>query len=148
MSLKTQIQDDQKNALRAADKRLLGVLRLIMAAIKQVEIDQRKELTTGDVFAVLEKMIKQRRDSATQFKAAGRAELVAQEEFEIGVIQQYLPAPFSADEVAAMIDRALADSGATTRKEMGAVMAIFKDQLQGRADLGAVSKLILERLQG
>lgn len=147
MSLRIQLQEDQKTALKCGDKRRLGVLRLMLAGVKQIEVDERKELSDQEVLAVLEKMTKQRRDSARQFRDAGRQELVDQEEFELSVIAEYLPEQLSESEVSQMIDQAIIDTGASSMKDMGSLMAGLKEKLQGRADMGAVSKLIRLRLQ-
>lgn len=146
--LKLRIQDDMKAALKAGDKRRLGAVRLILAAIKQKEIDERKELTDADVLPVLEKMLKQRRDSISQYEQAARHDLAEQEAFEVGVIQEYMPAALGEDEVAALIDAAIAATGAKAMADMGKVMAQVKPQIQGRADMGAVSALVKKRLAG
>lgn len=139
MSLKDRIQDDMKIAMRAKDKQCLGAIRLILAAIKQREVDERIELGETQVLAVLEKMLKQRRDSLAQYQNAGRADLAAQEAFEIELIQSYLPAPLSEAELDALIGQAIATTGAQSVRDMGKVMALIRDQAQGRADLAAVS---------
>ena len=143
---KQRITDDMKNAMRAKDKERLGVIRLILAAIKQKEIDERVELTDADVLTILDKMVKQRRDSITQFENAGRNELAAQEKFEITIIQGYLPKQLSETEIASLIESAIADSSAQSMQDMGKVMAILKPKLQGRADMGAVSQAIKAKL--
>ncbi len=148
MSLKQRLNDAMKDAMRAGDKPRLGTLRLILAAIKQREVDERIELDDSAVIGVLEKMVKQRRDSEQQYRDAGRDELAEQEAFEIAVIGEYMPQPLSEAEVAAAIDAAIAESGASSMKEMGAVMALLRPQLQGRADMGQVSASIKARLQG
>ena len=139
MSLKDRIQDDMKIAMRAKDKQRLGAIRLILAAIKQREVDERIELSEAQTLAVLEKMLKQRRDSLAQYQNAGRADLAAQEAFEIELIQSYLPAPPSEAELDALIGQAIATTGAQSVRDMGKVMALIRDQAQGRADLAAVS---------
>jgi len=139
MSLKDRIQDDMKIAMRAKDKQRLGAIRLILAAIKQREVDERIELSETQVLAVLEKMLKQRRESLAQYQSAGRADLAAQEVFEIELIQSYLPAPLSEAELDALIGQAIATTGAQSVRDMGKVMALIRDQAQGRADLAAVS---------
>lgn len=144
--LKSRLIEDMKTALKAGDKRRLGIIRLINAAIKQREVDERIELDDSQVLAVLDKMIKQRRDSVTQYEAAGREDLADQERYEIGVCQEYLPAALNEAEITALIESALVASGATSVKEMGKVMAILKPQVQGRADVGAVSSLVKKRL--
>jgi len=146
MTLKQRLTEDMKTALKAGDKRRLGIIRLINAAIKQREVDERIELDDSQVLAVLDKMIKQRRDSVTQYEAAGREDLADQERYEIGVCQEYLPAALNEAEITALIESALVASGATSVKEMGKVMAILKPQVQGRADVGAVSSLVKKRL--
>ena len=139
MSLKDRIQDDMKAAMRAKDKQRLGAIRLILAAIKQREVDERIELNEAQTLAVLEKMIKQRRESLTQYQNAGRADLAAQEAFEIELIQAYLPAPLSEAELDALIARVIAATGAQSVRDMSKVMAAIRDQAQGRADMAAVS---------
>ena len=146
--LKLRIQDDMKAAMKAGDKRRLGAVRLILAAIKQKEVDERKELSDGDVLSVLEKMLKQRRDSISQYEQAARHDLAEQEAFEVGVIQEYMPAALGEAEVAALIDAAIAATGAKAMADMGKVMAQVKPQIQGRADMGAVSALVKKRLAG
>ncbi len=144
--LRQQLQEDMKAALKAADKPRLNVIRLINAAIKQREVDERITLDDSAVLAVLDKMVKQRRDSIAQYSAAGREDLAAQERFEIDICQAYLPAALSADEITALIDAAIAQTNASTIKDMGQVMARIKPQVQGRADLGAVSAQVKQRL--
>lgn len=137
-----------KTALKAGDKRRLGAVRLILAAVKQKEVDERKELTDPEVLAVLEKMLKQRRDSISQYEQAGRTDLAEQEAFEVGVIQGYLPAALGDAEIAALIEEAIAATGAKAMADMGKVMAIVKPKIQGRADMGAVSARVKQRLAG
>ncbi len=137
--LKTQINDDVKTAMREKDKARLATLRLITAAIKQKEVDERTELNDEQVVAILEKMLKQRKDSIEQFEKAGRDELAAQEKSEIDIIQVYMPEQLSDDEIEALIKEAIASTGAESMKEMGKVMGQFKPKLAGRADMGAVS---------
>lgn len=146
--LKLQIQADMKTAMKAGDKAKLGVIRLILAAVKQREVDERIELDDTQVLAVLDKMVKQRRDSVTQYAAAGRDDLAAVERFEIEVIQGYLPAALTADELNALIEQAIATTGAAAMNEMSKVMAVVRPQVQGRADMGAVSALVKQRLGG
>lgn len=146
--LKTRILDDVKTAMRGREKQRLGVLRLVTAAIKQREVDERITLDDSQILAVLEKMLKQRRDSITQFEKAGRDELVQQEAMEIALIQEYMPEQLSQDEVASLIDEAISSTGASTMKDMGKVMGMLKPKLQGRADMGAVSGLIKSKLAG
>lgn len=146
VSLKQQISDDMKAAMRAKDAARLGAIRLLQAAMKQREVDERIELSDADVLAIIDKMIKQRRDSIAQFEAAGRQELVDIEKFEVGVLQTYMPQPFSAEEIDAAIVQALVASGAVGPQDMGKVMALLKPQLAGRADIGKVSVLVKTRL--
>jgi len=143
MSLKDQITDNVKAAMRAKDKSLLATLRLITAAIKQIEVDSKIEsLDDKQVTDVLVKMVKQRRESIESYKSAGRDDLLQQEQYELDVIQPYLPEALSEAEVEALIKDAIAETGASSMKEMGKVMAILKPKLAGRADMGAVSKQI------
>lgn len=146
MSLKLRITDDMKTAMRSKQKDRLGIIRLVLAAIKQIEVDKRIELDEAQVLAVLDKMVKQRRDSIAQFQTADRQDLVDQEQFELSVLQEYMPAALSDDDIEAMVTAAITESGASSPKEMGAVMGILKPQMQGRADMGAVSKLVKTRL--
>ena len=146
--LSNRITDDVKVAMKAKDKPRLGVLRLITAAIKQREVDERITLDDDQVLAVLEKMIKQRKDSIAQYEKAGRDELAQQEAFEIGIIQDYLPEQLSDDEIDALITEAISSSGAASMKDMGKVMGMLKPKLAGRADMGAVSGKIKAKLTG
>jgi uncharacterized protein YqeY len=146
MALKDRITEDMKNAMRAGEKDRLGTIRLILAAIKQREVDERITLDDGQVLAVLEKMVKQRREAITQFQAGGRADLVAKETAEIGVLQGYLPAQLTEAELEALISESIAATGATSIKDMGKVMAAVKPRAQGRADMGAVSARIKQKL--
>jgi len=146
MSLKDRIQQDVKDAMRAKDKPRLSAIRLITAAIKQCEVDERIELDDAQVTAVLDKMAKQRRESISQFEKAGRDDLIAQEVMELEIIQSYLPEQLGEDEINALIDSAMQTTGATSIKDMGKVMGQLKPQLQGRADMSAVSALIKARL--
>jgi len=146
--LRLQIQDDMKTALKAGDKRRLGAVRLILAAVKQKEVDERKELADPEVLAVLEKMLKQRRDSISQYEQAGRTDLAEQEAYEVGVIQGYMPAALGEAEIGALIEEAIAATGAKAMADMGKVMAIVKPKIQGRADMGAVSARVKQRLAG
>lgn len=148
MTLKARIQEDMKTAMRGGDKRRLGVIRLILAAIKQREVDERIELDDTQILAVLDKMLKQRRESLAQYEQAGRADLAEQERYEMEVVQGYLPQPLGAAEVDAMIAAAIAETGAAGIKDMGKVMAQLKSRLQGRADMGAVSAQIKAKLGG
>ncbi len=145
-TLTTRITDDVKAAMRSKDKDRLAVLRLITAAIKQIEVDQRITLDDDQVIGVLEKMLKQRKDSIEQFSKAGRDELVAQEASEIKIIQQYLPEQLSDDEIKTLIDEAINATGAASMKDMGKVMGILKPKLAGRADMGLVSRIIKDQL--
>ena len=146
--LKSQIQSDMKTAMKAGAKARLGAIRLILAAITQREVDERIELDDSQVLAVLDKMVKQRRDSITQYSAAGRQDLADVEQFELEVIQGYLPAALSEAELSALLDAALAQTGAAGMSDMGRVMAVLRPQIQGRADMGAVSALVKRRLAG
>ena len=146
MSLKDRIQQDVKDAMRAKDKSRLAAIRLITAAIKQREVDERIELDDAQVTAVLDRMAKQRRESISQFEKAGRDDLIAQEVMELEIIQSYLPEQLGEDEINALIDSAMQATGATSIKDMGKVMGQLKPKLQGRADMSAVSALIKARL--
>lgn len=146
MSLKQQITEDMKSAMRAKETARLGAIRLLLAAMKQREVDERIELTDTDIIAIIEKMNKQRRDSISQYEAAGRQELADVEKFEMTVLQNYLPQAFTEAEVMAEIDAAIAATGASTGQDMGKVMAIVKPKLVGRADMSKVSGLIKARL--
>jgi hypothetical protein len=146
MALKDRLTEDMKTAMRAADKERLGTVRLALAAIKQREVDERITLDDGQVLAVLEKMIKQRREAITQFQSGGRADLVNKETAEIAVLQQYLPAQMSEAEIDALIQEAIQASGATSIKDMGKVMAAVKPKAQGRIDMGALSARIKQKL--
>nr|VFJ52702.1 MAG: hypothetical protein BECKFW1821A_GA0114235_103724 [Candidatus Kentron sp. FW] len=145
-SLKQRIQEDTAAAMRAKDKQRLGVLRLVGAAIKQQEVDTRATLDDAALIAILEKMLKQRRDSQEQFQKAGRSDLADQEAFEIAVISEYMPTPFTPAEIDALLAEAIAQSGAQSLKDMGKVMSLLKTRLQGRADMGAVSAKVKEKL--
>jgi len=146
MSLKDRITQDVKDAMRAKDKPRLATLRLITAAIKQREVDERIELDDTQVTLVLDKMVKQRRESIVQFEKAGRDDLIAIENSELEIIIPYLPEQLGEDEINALIDAALEQTGASSIKDMGKVMGQLKPQLQGKADMGAVSALIKARL--
>ncbi len=148
MSLKDQITEDMKAAMRAKESARLGAIRLLLAALKQREVDERITLTDADIVAIIDKMIKQRRDSIAQFEAGNRPDLAAAERFEIEVLQAYMPQALSPEEVAAAIDRAIAESGAQGMAGMGKVMAILKPKLAGRADLTQVSALVKTKLVG
>lgn len=140
------IKSAMKDAMKAREKERLGVIRLIQAEFKRVEVDERIELDDERVIAILDKMCKQRRDSVSQYEAAGRDELAAQETYEIGVIQAFLPAQLSVEEIDALIDGAIADTGAESMKDMGKVMGILRGPMQGRADMAQVSQLIKAKL--
>ena len=146
MSLKTRLTDDMKTAMKAGEKDRLGVIRLVLAAIKQREVDERIALDDAQVLAVLEKQVKQRKDSITQYEGAGREDLAAVERYELGVIQAYLPEQMGAAELQAAVDAAIADTGARGQADMGKVMALLKPKLAGRADMGAVSALLRNAL--
>jgi len=146
MSLKVQIQEDVKTAMRARDQRRLTALRLITAAIKQIEIDKRIEMDDPAVLAVLDKMVKQRRDSLEQYENAGRDDLAAQEKFELELISVYLPEALSEDALAALIKQVMAETGASSIRDMGAVMNKLRPQVQGRADMKAVSNAVKAQL--
>jgi uncharacterized protein YqeY len=146
MTLKAQILEDVKTAMRARDQKRLTALRLITAAIKQIEVDKRIELDDQAVLAVLDKMVKQRRESLEQYESAGRDDLAAQEKFELELISAYLPEALSNDEVAALIKQAIADTGASSIRDMGAVMNKLRGEVQGRADMKAVSNSVKEQL--
>jgi uncharacterized protein len=146
MPLKDRITEDMKGAMRAGEKERLGTIRLVLAAIKQREVDERIALDDGQVLAVLEKMIKQRKESIVQFESGGRADLVAKEQAELVVLQAYLPAQMSEAEIDALIAEAVAATGASSIKDMGKVMGIVKAKAQGKADMGAVSARIKQKL--
>ncbi len=148
MSLKDRLQQDMKDAMRGGDKPRLGVIRLILAAVKQREVDERIELDDTQLVSVLDKMSKQRRDSLEQFEKAGRDDLAGQEKFELGILQAYLPEQLSSAEIDALIEEAVQATGASSMKDMGKVMRQLKSKLQGRADMGAVSGRIKARLAG
>ncbi len=145
-ALKQQLTADMKSAMKSGDKSRLAVIRSILAAIKQIEVDERIELDDARVNAVLDKMSKQRRESISQFDKAGRSDLVAVEQAELDIIQTYLPEALSDDEIAELIEQAIQKTGATDMKQMGQVMGMLKPQLQGRADMGQVSQQIKSRL--
>jgi len=146
MSLKDRITDDVKDAMRARDKPRLATLRLITAAIKQQEVDERIELDDTQLLSLLDKMCKQRRESISQFEKAARDDLIAQEVSELAIIKSYLPEQLGEAEIAALIDETMAATGAASIKDMGKVMGQLKPKLQGRADMGAVSAMIKARL--
>jgi hypothetical protein len=146
MTLKERITEDMKSAMRAGEKDRLGVVRMILAAIKQREVDERITLDDAQVLTVLEKMAKQRKESIAQFESGGRADLVAKENAELVILQSYLPAQMSEAELDAIIAEAIAATGATTVKDMGKVMGIVKGKAAGRADMGAVGARIKQKL--
>ncbi|MCD9088456.1 GatB/YqeY domain-containing protein [Stenotrophomonas sp. SY1] len=148
MSLKQQLTDDMKAAMKAGDKHSLGVIRLINAAIKQREVDERIELDDAAVIAVLDKMVKQRKDSVTQFEAASREDLAAIEREEIVVIERYVPAKMGEAEIQAAIAAAVAETGAASAADIGKLMGVLKPKLAGQADMGLVSKLVKQALAG
>ena len=144
--IKSEIESAVKDAMRAREKQRLGVLRLMMAEFKRIEVDERIDLEDERVLAILDKMTKQRKDSLQQYTAAGRDDLASQEQFELDVINEYTPDALSDSEILALLDSAISETGAASMKDMGSLMAVLKPQLQGRADMGAVSKLVKERL--
>ena len=146
--LKNQLNDDVKTAMRAKDKPRLSVLRMALAAVKQREVDERISLDDAQILAVLDKMIKQRRDSLSQYQSAGRQDLADQESYEIEVLTTYLPAALDEAELATIINEAIAATGATSMQDMGKVMAIVKPKVQGRADMGVVSQQVKSALAG
>ena len=148
MSLKFRITDDMKASMRAKETARLGTIRLLLAAIKQKEVDERIELDDATISSIVEKLIKQRKDSINQFQAAHRDDLVAAEQAELLVLQAYLPEQLSAAEVEAAVAAAIVESGASSAKDMGKVMGLLKPRLAGRADMGQVSALIKTRLTG
>jgi uncharacterized protein YqeY len=145
-SLKEQITESMKDAMRAREKERLGTIRLILSEVKRIEVDERIDIDDTRLLAVLDKMVKQRRDSISQFEQAGRQELADKEQTEIVVIQDFLPQPLSEEELATMIDDTIASVGAESMKDMGKVMGIIKPQIQGRADAGVVSGMIKAKL--
>ena len=146
MSLKDRISEDMKAAMRAKDAARLSAIRLLLAAMKQKEIDERVELSDADVLGIVEKLIKQRRESITQYEAAGRSDLAEGEKFEIQVVSAYLPEQLSDTEVASAVAAAISETGAASVKDMGKVMAALKPRLAGRADMGKVSAQVRSRL--
>jgi hypothetical protein len=147
-ALKDRITEEMKNAMRAGEKERLATIRLILAAVKQREVDERITLDDSQVLAAIEKMIKQRKEAITQFEAGGRADLVAKETAEIAILQTYLPAQMSDADIDGLIAEAIASTGAASIKDMGKVMAAVKAKAQGRADMGAVSARIKQKLSG
>lgn len=148
MSLKVRISDDMKSAMRARESDRLATIRLLMAAMKQKEVDERVELDDAAIVAVIEKMLKQRRDSVAQYQAAGRQDLADKESFEMSVLMAYMPQQLSDAEIDELVAKAVADSGASSMQEMGKVMGLLKPQLAGRADMAKVSACIKAQLAG
>ncbi|EEG10515.1 GatB/YqeY domain-containing protein [Pseudogulbenkiania ferrooxidans] len=148
MSLKLRISDDMKTAMKAKDAERLGTIRLLMAAIKQKEVDERVELDDAGIIAVVDKMLKQRRDSVTQYEAAGRQDLADKEKAEMDVLTGYLPQPLTEAEIDALIDTAVVQSGAASMQDMGKVMGLLRPQMAGRADMAVVSARIKAKLAG
>jgi hypothetical protein len=148
MPLKDRITEDMKAAMRAKDQARLSAIRLLLAAIKQKEVDERVQLTDADVLGIVEKLMKQRRESVTQYEAAGRQDLADAEKFEMKVLSAYLPQQMSEAELAAAVAAAISECGAAGVKDMGKVMAVLKPRLAGRADMGRVSALVRARLGG
>jgi hypothetical protein len=148
MSMKQRLTDDMKTAMKAGEKDRLGVVRLVLAAIKQREVDERIELDDAAVLAVLEKMVKQRKDSISQYEGAGREDLAQVERYELGVIEAYLPAKLGEAEVAAAIAAAISETGAAGPADMGKLMGVLKPRLAGQADMGLVSQLVKKALAG
>ena len=146
MSLKSRINEDMKAAMKAREAERLGAIRLLLAAIKQKEVDERKDLDDAAVLAVIDKMLKQRRDSISQFEQAGRQDLVDKEKFEVGILLAYMPQPMSEAEIEAAVAQAVAEAGAKGPQDMGRVMGLLKPRLAGRADMGRVSALVKAKL--
>jgi uncharacterized protein YqeY len=146
VTLKARISEDMKNAMRAKDSARLGAIRLLQSAIKQREVDERIELNDGQVIEAIEKMLKQRRDSISQYEAANRHDLADVEKFEVTVLQEYLPQALTDDEVAAILEQVISETGAADIKDMSKVMAAVKPLVVGRADMGKISGLIKTRL--
>lgn len=146
MTLKAQISEDMKSAMRAKDSERLGTIRLLLAAIKQREVDERIELTDADVISAIEKMLKQRRDSITAYEAANRTDLADVEKAEVIVLQAYLPKQLTEEEIAVLLEKVVTDTGAVSMKDMGKVMAAIKPLVAGKADMGKISGLIKARL--
>jgi len=145
-TLKERIQEDMKNAMRAKDKERLGAIRLILAAVKQIEVDERIEIDDARLSTILNKMIKQRQDSIEQYTTANRTDLVEIEEFEVKLIQEYIPAQMSEDEIETLVKAAVAETGASSMKDMGKVMGILKEKTAGRADGAILSAKVKEHL--
>ncbi|MEJ6558768.1 MAG: GatB/YqeY domain-containing protein [Candidatus Thioglobus sp.] len=145
-ALKARVTNDMKLAMKAKDKAALKAVRMILGAIKQREVDERIELDDAQVLTVIQKMVKQRKDSISQFKDAGRTDLVDVEEAELVIINNYMPAQLSEEEVSVAVDKAIADSGASSMQDMGKLMGLLKSQLDGKADMGVISGLIRSKL--
>ncbi len=146
MELIERLKDEQKTAMKAREKARLGTIRLIMAAIKQLEVDGQKTLTDDEVLAVMTKMVKQRRDSVAQYSSAGRQDLADVELAEIAVLEEFMPKPLTDEEVSELVQNAIAASNATSMQDMGNIMAILRPQVQGRADMGVISQLVKQHL--
>lgn len=146
--LKAQIQEDMKAAMRAGDKDRLSVIRMLLAAVKQREVDERTDTTDSNVLQIIEKQIKQRRESATQFTTGGRADLASKENAEIAVLQTWLPSALSPDEIQALLDEVMTACAATSMKDMGRVMAALRERAQGRADFSTIGEHVKARLSG
>jgi len=146
MSLKSQLTEDMKTAMKSGEKDRLGVIRLINAGIKQKEVDERVEMTDPLVLAVIEKMVKQRKDSISQYEAANREDLAAVERYELGILETYLPAKLDEAAIQAAIDAAVAETGAAGPADIGKLMAVLKPKLAGQADMGLVSQLVKKKL--
>ncbi len=146
MELIERLKDEQKTAMKAREKARLGTIRLIMAAIKQLEVDGQKTLTDDEVLAVMTKMVKQRRDSVAQYSSAGRQDLADVELAEIAVLEEFMPKPLTNEEVSELVQNAIAASNATSMQDMGNIMAILRPQVQGRADMGVISQLVKQHL--
>ena len=145
-TIKPQLISDMKSSMKSGDKQRLGVVRMMLAAIKQIEVDERIELDDARMLAVLDKMAKQRRESIAHYSEAGRDDLVAIEQAEIDIIQQYLPEALTDEQINALVEQSIADTGASSIRDMGKLMGVLKPQLQGRADMGQVSQLVKSRL--
>lgn len=145
-TLKQQLTDDMKNAMRSQDKARLGAVRLILAAVKQVEVDQRIDVDDQTLLSILDKLAKQRRESIKEYQKANRQDLVDQEQFELEIIQQYLPEPMTDEQANQLIQQAISESGASEMKDMGKVMAILKPKVQGRVDMGQLSGKVKQLL--
>jgi uncharacterized protein len=146
MTLRERINDDMKTAMKARDSEKLGAIRLLQAALKQKEVDERIEITDDVVLGVIEKMLKQRKDSIEQYTAGNRMDLVAKEQFEVGVLQVYMPAQLSDADLAKILDEVVAETGATSAKDMGKVMSALRPKVAGRADMGKLSGVVKARL--